>query len=366
MNKLHIAFVQAGLGAGGAEKVINSLATHWHERGYKVTIFAFSGYANESYFKYPDTIRIETMENLSERPRGGVLRILSRVLWLRERFAELKPDIIISFLTKVNVLALLASRGLSIPIIISERNNPSRQNAHPIWRHACVLLGRYADHIVMQTDSARMALPRPLQNRAIVIPNPCELSSDLANDAKPYQIAAVGRLDPQKGFDLLLQAFSKAVTRIPNATLTIFGDGAERTSLEYQANALGISNKVSMPGTTQIPGAWVQSADIFILSSRFEGFPNVLIEALSAGIATISFNCPWGPADIIDHGKNGLLVPAEDVEALAAAIVSVCSDTNLKNALKSAGPKSAERYAPNRIIEDWDGLLALSRPNPNG
>ncbi|TGV62805.1 glycosyltransferase, partial [Mesorhizobium sp. M2D.F.Ca.ET.160.01.1.1] len=111
------------------------------------------------------------------------------------------------------------------------------------------------------------------------------------------RFVAVGRLEKQKGFDLLLEAFSRVARQLPMVTLVIFGEGPERAALEQQARGLGIADRVRMPGVTNSPVGWLSVGDIFVLSSRFEGFPNVLLEALMAGMATVAFDCPWGPAD---------------------------------------------------------------------
>ncbi len=220
-------------------------------------------------------------------------------------------------------------------------------------------LAQAAAGVVMQTKAARDSLPRGLRARAVVIPNPCvpiEQTRRPAGDGS--RIIAVGRLVRQKGFDLLLQAFARLAADAPDATLTIFGDGPERRALEKQARALRIDDRVSLPGTTPSPGAWLAAGDIFVLSSRFEGFPNVLVEALAAGFAAIAFDCPWGPSDILTDQQNGLLVPPEDVDALARALLRLTRDAALRSALRKAAPAAADRYALPGVLVRWDAVFA--------
>jgi glycosyltransferase involved in cell wall biosynthesis len=355
---MRILFVQAGVGAGGAEKIVNLLAEHRAALGDEVHVLAFDSRPGGSYFPYGDTVSVETFEPADRTSKRDPRRVVRRLFWLRRRFRELQPDLIVSFLTKTNVLAALASLGLSSRLVISERNNPGRQRAHPLWQPASKFLARRATTVVMQTEAALDTLPRGVQGRALVIPNPC--TTELGNpktSGDGRRIIAVGRLDHQKGFDLLLDAFSRVAPESPDATLTIFGEGPERESLEAQAEALGIDGRVSLPGVTETPGDWLNAGDIFVLSSRFEGFPNVLVEALAGGFAAIAFDCPWGPSAILTHEKNGILVPPEDVDSLGEAMKSLVNDKGRRDALRKAAPKSVTRFSLPSVITQWDEVI---------
>ena len=358
---MRIVFVQAGLGAGGAEKIVNLLAEHRHRLGDEVHVLAFRSPPGGSYFPYRKDIRIETPGTEGGAGGQSILRAGRRISWLRSRFRALKPDLIVSFLTKTNVLVMLASRGLGARVVISERNNPGMQRAHPLWRPASLLAARAADGIVMQTEEARKILPPGAQARAAVIPNPCTIPGRArAVQSDGSRIVAVGRLDRQKGFDLLLEAFALAAPAMPGATLTIFGEGPERAALETQARTLGIDQRVQLPGVTKSPGAWLEAGDIFVLSSRFEGFPNVLVEALAGGLAAVAFDCPWGPSSIVTHGKDGLLVPPADIEGLAQALGRLVTDSELRRGLAAAAAETADRFSLPNILARWDAAFATA------
>jgi glycosyltransferase involved in cell wall biosynthesis len=138
--------------------------------------------------------------------------------------------------------------------------------------------------------------------------------------------------------------------------LSIFGEGPERGALERQADRLGIADRVRLPGLTSSPGEWIAAADIFVLSSRFEGFPNVLLEALAAGIPSVAFDCPWGPADIIHDERTGLLIAKEDVAALASALVRLLTDSDLRHRI-AACAQADTRFSTDTVLAKWDAVI---------
>jgi glycosyltransferase involved in cell wall biosynthesis len=343
------------LGAGGAEKIVNMLAHHRHELGDKVDVIAINVASPESFFPYDEAITLHALGGDSSR---GVQGTFVRLMRLRQCLQALQPDLVISFLTKVNVMVGIATMGLRTPTIMSERNNFTAQKVHPAWRLAGRMFVWRATKLVMQTEQARASLPTRLKNRAVVIANPVTQTPFNARaSGQQLKFVAVGRLERQKGFDLLLEAFALAAEKLPSASLVIFGDGPERPALRRLADRLGISSRIGMPGTTRTPQEWLEAGNVFVLSSRFEGFPNVLLEALVTGMATVSFDCPWGPSEIFRNEDCYPLVPAADVEALAAALVRVASDPATKRRLEQIGPRVAVRFSESSIFAKWDRLI---------
>jgi glycosyltransferase involved in cell wall biosynthesis len=355
---MRIVIVQSGLSAGGAEKIVNLLAVHRMRQGDEVHVAVFGGTRDSSYFEYPGSVSISSMRGDVGGAENSAKRVLRRIGWLRREIRNICPDLVISFLTKTNVMTLLACKGLGVPMAISERNNPSRQEGSVFWRGAIGVLRPSASLLVMQTEAARSELPTSLFKKSVVIPNPMTVST-AAREPKPFtgSVVAVGRLTHQKGFDLLLAAFAKLAPLFPKAMLTIFGEGSERSNLLLQARSLGISERVELPGTTRTPGDWLSAADLFVLSSRYEGFPNVLVEAVAAGLPSIAFNCPWGPSDILTHEKNGLLVKPENVEDLAGAIARLLNDETLRKALSKGTAEIAQRYELSMVMQQWDNAI---------
>ncbi|WP_203423940.1 glycosyltransferase [Sinorhizobium sp. BG8] len=353
---MRIAFVLSGLGTGGAEKIVNLLAHHRLSRGDAVSVIAVNAGTPDSYFPYDRAIEIHALAKGASGPLGVLLRTLA----LRRRLRRFKPDIVISFLTKINVQTGLAATGLGVPFVLSERNNFLTQEMSPFWRRASPIVARRAKCLVMQTREACRSLPEDLWPKVTIIPNPVALPENWSRTpGDGSRIVAVGRLDRQKGFDLLLQAFANIAGSLPAVTLTIFGEGAQRTALERQVQDLGLGDRVRLPGVTKSPVDWISAGDIFVLSSRFEGFPNAVLEAMTAGLATIAFDCPWGPSEILDGPDAGLLVPAGDVLRLGEAIRNVATDPALRHLLADAGARTAaSRYATAPVLARWDAVIA--------
>jgi glycosyltransferase involved in cell wall biosynthesis len=162
---------------------------------------------------------------------------------------------------------------------------------------------------------------------------------------------------PQKGFDLLLKAFAKTRQDFPQWRLVIWGEGSDRAELEAERDRLGLQDCVEMPGITSRPGIWVETADAFVLSSRYEGWGIVLLEAMAAGIPVLSFDCQWGPREMVDDGRDGLLVENGSVDALAAGLIRLLGDEELRARLGKAAAASAARFTPQNVMRDWDQVI---------
>ncbi|MCV6824502.1 MULTISPECIES: glycosyltransferase family 4 protein [Halocynthiibacter] len=356
MKKL--VFVQAGFGAGGAEKIINLIARHRHERGDEVTVLALYGSPEESYFPYPPGITLKTMEGDGQRAKPGIRGALMQALWVRKQIKSIAPDAVLSFLTRVNVISSLAMQGMSIPLTVSERNNPNKQRNGRVWRTLIKRMFARADHIVLQTKGSFELLEQDQYAKATVIPNPCFIAGHRTSKKRDKKhIVAVGRLTAQKGFEVLIKAFAKVNAQHPDAKLTIWGEGEERENLTKQIEELGLSEVVSLPGNTEAPMEWVKTAPTLVLSSHYEGFPNVLAEAMSAGMAVIATDCPWGPSDLVSDSVNGLLVPVGDSAALSRAITRLLDKPELQTSFGREAAKTASKFELETILNQWDQVL---------
>jgi glycosyltransferase involved in cell wall biosynthesis len=176
------------------------------------------------------------------------------------------------------------------------------------------------------------------------------------------EVLAMGRLAPQKGFDLLLEAWSIALKRLPDWSLRIVGDGQLRDQLVRQASTLGIETRVIFTPFSDDPFSLFSQCGIFVLSSRFEGLGLVLIEAMTCGAACISFDCPNGPREVIRNGVNGLLVPAERVDALASAMVILGENPMLRHRLGNAARSVSRKFSEPRVAARWHDVLYGQMP----
>lgn len=367
--------VVGSLAAGGTERVVSILASDWADRGHSVCVLTYSG---DSADHYPVGASVERRRiNLLWNSIGLVGRITDlfrRWLLLRNAAVSYRPDVVISFGEMTNVRVLLSTFGRGFPVVVSERIDPRRFPIPRIWRLMRRLLYPFASALVVQTDAvatwARGVVPR---NRVVVIPNPLPATSTAQSRPSLLghrkTVLAAGRLDRQKGFDLLLQAYAMAGLSTEQWQLVILGEGPERAALELQATELRLSDAVVMPGLVADPSPWMAHSELFVLSSRFEGFPNVLIEAMSAGLAAIAFDCASGPSEIVTHARNGFLIAPGDIASLASAIRRLVSDTSLRKRLgESARTAVRQRCDLTRVSATWESTwrAALLRSRANG
>lgn len=207
------------------------------------------------------------------------------------------------------------------------------------------------------------------KSRGSVIPNPVLyplprgepfLKPTSIVDETKHLLLAVGRLDTQKGFDQLLTAFGMLAERLPHWDLVILGEGQERKALETQKDLLGLAGRAHLPGRVGNPGDWYTRGDCYVMSSRFEGFPNTLLEAMAHGLPAISFDCETGPADIIREGVDGYLVPPlEGAMGLSQTMEMVMQDEDLRRQMGKAAVTVRERFSSERVMCAWDKILGL-------
>ena len=359
--------VAGSLAGGGIARTVATLANAWVEQGRTVSVLAFDEPGTHCLYPLDERVKLIRAGLLGES-RGvldAIKRNVRRLVRLRRRIVDARPDAVIAFGDQTNVLVLLALMGAEIPVLVSERIDPRRHRVGLIWSTLRQVTYRLARQIVVQTDGVRSAFSAHLRARTITIPNPVPVPAPVADKAaKPVYAAAngpvvmgMGRLHRQKGFDVLLEAFARVSERRSEWTMVIWGEGPARPELEEQCRRLGLSDRVSLPGVTDDPMSQLASADLFILSSRYEGFPNALCEAMAVGLAVVATDCDSGPADIVRSGEDGLLVPADDVDALAQAMDVLMGDVELRERFGYAARAVVERFSVPRILAAWDEIL---------
>jgi GalNAc-alpha-(1->4)-GalNAc-alpha-(1->3)-diNAcBac-PP-undecaprenol alpha-1,4-N-acetyl-D-galactosaminyltransferase len=361
---MQLVMTVSSLAAGGTERVIATLAGALQERGHQVFVITDSPSTSDHYPLETGIRRIA----LGLPSDSGLLwslawRNVLRVMRMRGEIRTVRPTAVIAFGDTASVRAVLAGLGTGVPVVVSERTDP-RENPQP-WALNVLrrLLYPRAKAVVVQTRSvAAWAGAFVPSGRVYVVPNPIRKLS--AGSPPPDALGprntavAVGRLGREKGFDLLLEAFARSKLAAAEWQLVILGDGPDRPALQRRIDALGLQRAVLMPGVVKHPEQWLQHAQLFVLSSRVEGFPNALLEAMQCGLPVAAFDCPSGPGEIIRHEQTGLLIPAGDVEALAAAVNRLAGDAELRQRLGSAAATDvASRFSLQHIGSMWEELL---------
>jgi len=357
--------VIAHLGLGGAERIIALLANHWARKGWRITLMTLD-HGNEAHF-YPIDPAVKHVDfGWSRVWKSAIpkLRMPCTLLALRAALRRTKPNVIVSFLDTTNVSVLMASFGMGIPVIVSERNDPHYEAVSTSWDRLRRWFYPAAACVVAQTQRALDYFSLRVRERGCVIPNPVLLPNAIDRSGRKSEgdhmrcgVIAVGRLSEQKGFDLLLTAFAQIAPDNPDWSLTIWGEGNERRRLEAMVRNLGLDERVDLPGKTQRIFEHLPRADLFVLSSRYEGFPNALCEAMACGVPAISFDCPSGPNEIIRDGIDGILVPAGNVDALAYAMQRLMNDRTLRASLSIRAPEVLERFNAERIFARWEQVV---------
>lgn len=362
---MRITLVIASDDIGGAQRAMALMANYWAAEGHHVTLVSLGPQFKDRYELHRLVKRVSLNLSSDSAHLGQALyHNVLRVLRLRDQFRQLQPDVVISFMSSTNVLTILATRGQGIPVIISERTNPHRQAIGLVWNTLRSLLYRYADALVVQTSALRdWAMGVAVSARVEIIPNPvnpeCNGSATSAGrHESSHTVVAMGRLVRLKGFDLLIEAFARCAGQHPQWSLVILGDGEERSNLESLIVTKGLQNRVRLAGMVPCPSQILGQADLFVLSSRFEGFPNALMEAMACKLAVISTDCPNGPRDIIRDGVDGLLVPPDDVNALAKGMDRLMANPAERRRLGARAMEVVERFSIEKIMSMWDELLA--------
>lgn len=350
---LTILFYINVINGGGAARVMVNLSKQFCEHSYKVLLVT-SYRAEGEYELSPQVIRYSLEDAQIEQSR--VKKNLSRIRKLRRIIVDEKVDVVVTFMLESNFRGLLATLGLPTCNIVSVRNAPEIEYKGHLNKIVARYLLPQADGCVFQTEEAKSWFPRKLTDKSRVISNP--IVSDfflVKRNPKDKLIVSCGRLTKQKNQEMLINAFAEVNKSISGALLYIFGEGNLQEHLLKRISDLGLEDKVFLKGQTSDVKNVLSEADLFVLSSDYEGMPNALMEAMAVGVPCISTDCPCGgPRMLIKNGENGILVSPGNVDELASSIVKVLSDQHMKIKLGENAKKSVVEYKPERIFGEWE------------
>ena len=343
-------FFVSSLDDGGAQRVISILASRMVQKGMDVEIVTYL----DAPVLYPihSEVKITCVQKETEKKS-----LISNLLWLRSYFKE-NAEIVLSFLAPFNMIALVATMGLRVPIVVADRNDPAKVPGNKVIRFARDILYVFADQVVVQTE-ANKAYFKVLSKKTTVIYNPVDLKeyTGLAlKSEKDKIIVSAGRLMPQKNQKMLIDAFSAIMKKFPEYQLVIYGEGSYREELESYVKALKLEERIFMPGSVTDLYDKMKSAELFVLSSDYEGMPNALIEAMCMGLPVISTKVS-GATDLINHGKNGLLTEVGDKKEMENAMEQMLSDENLREQMAIEAVQLAEMLRTDEILKQWQEII---------
>ncbi|SDF31146.1 glycosyltransferase family 4 protein [Cellulophaga baltica] len=350
---MKIDFIISALHGGGAERVMVLLAEYFSKKGHIVKLITF----NDGEF-------YELNENITrvKLHHGRIKNHKIRSFINLHSYYKLKsnrPDFIISFLTLINLITIIVAKIYGINIIASEHINHLQQKSK-LALFTKKYIYKYANYITVLT-SYDINYYKKLKANVVVMPNPSTFSSfNEIGNIRDKSIIAVGNLDRynHKGFDNLISIVAPIFKKYPDWTLKIIGAGdVGKTFLKNLVEKHNINSNVEFFGFKSNVSTYMQESEIFVLPSRFEGLPMVLIEAMSQGMACIAYDCVTGPSDIIENNYNGLLIVDQDSIKMREGIISLINDENLRAKLKNNSTESIKKYDIENIYQQWLKLL---------
>lgn len=362
-----ILVVIHSLHGGGAERVAVDLSGEWARAGSAVTVVTLASAQDDAYVLHPSVKRVALdMAGASGGGVRGLLANVSRVRALRAEIIAARPDVVLGMMTTASVLAVLAARGLPVRVIATEHTHPPSQSLSGLWLRLRRWTYPRAHRVVALTrDTATWIETHVPGSKMAVIPNPVHWPLPHEEPVVPpprsegRMLLAVGRLHPDKGFDMLLDAFGAIAAQLPQWRLVILGEGTQRAALTAKIAQLGLQDRVSLPGRVGNVDDWYAAADLYVLSSRVEGLSNTLLEAMASGLAAVAFDCETGPREIVHDGVDGLLVrPAADPQSLARALESVMSDDARLQSLAEQALLVRERFSMARVSGLWRDVFS--------
>jgi GalNAc-alpha-(1->4)-GalNAc-alpha-(1->3)-diNAcBac-PP-undecaprenol alpha-1,4-N-acetyl-D-galactosaminyltransferase len=349
------------MGPGGAERTMSYLLSYLAEE-CAVTLLTFENRDAVSFYPLPQSIEYIRADKLGGRLAKRAFRILSRPHLIRRTTEAVAPDVIISFTDTTNITALLACARLGVPTIVSERIDPSEHNIG--WARNFLRDCTYPLAKILVVPSRRVAdYFTSLQSKIRIIGNPIPIppvraQPSVPNDFGRKRVIAVGRYEPQKGFDRLIDAFALIAASYPNWDLSIIGEGSERFALEERVRRAGLERRIKLIGL--VPNVFQELAGSHVMAfpSRYEGFPNSLAEGLAAGLPAVGFSGVSGVEELILHDQTGLLVDQSSGAAgLAAALSRMLADSQYRARLGKAAHRHVQQWTPDRIFALWKDVL---------
>lgn len=355
-----IALFISSLQKGGSERVMVNLAEFFHKNRYEVILV--TQYKQDVEYDISPEIRRVYSEPAEHELQGGrIHNFCVRFKTLRNIWKAYKPDIILAFLGKNNLMAIATSMFLPSKVAVSVRGEPTMEYEGKLLQFLAKSMFGLADGVVLQTERAKLFFPKWVQKKAKILPNPMnpQFLNKRYTGVREDKIVAVGRLDENKNHAMLIHAFARIVAEYPNMKLVIYGEGRSREMLENLVREKELEDRIELPGSITNVAEHIANARIFTLTSNTEGMPNSLMEAMALGLPVIATDCPCGgPATLIENDVNGILVPVGDAYALADAFRKILSSQEYADKLGENAYEITKKLSPDKVNSEWKKYLS--------
>lgn len=357
-SKANITFILGSLTAGGAEKVASFLIDSLQNAGCKVSLVSRRG-SEADFFTIPDSINRIVLggEGESGNKLVGLMKNVLYVARLRKALKRTNPDVVISFLTRPNIYTILATRFMNCRVVISERNDTTRQTHDWPWGRLRRKLYSYADVITANSQIALDGMAEYVPGeKMVLIPNPVEVPQGRAVFDQSKRILNVGRLEKVKNQRLIIDAFGKTKLHETGWSLDFLGEGSDVEPLEVYKNQTEFSDHITFHGLVKNIETWYQNAALFVLASDYEGTPNALLEAMASGLPSIVSDSLPGAVELIGT-ECGLVFRHGSVEDLSQKIALLSDSPELRKTMGEKARKRVEEFSPDRVFQLWSRIL---------
>ncbi|MBR0410344.1 MAG: glycosyltransferase family 4 protein [Eubacterium sp.] len=360
---MKILFYISTIRGGGAARVMTNIANAFSTKGY--TVYFVTNFPDYHEYTLNGNIKRFNLE-ATENKQNVISKNIKRISALRIIIHNEKPDVSVSFMGENNFRLIMAAFGFATKSVVSVRNDPAKEYSSRFSKMIADFLYKRANGIVFQTEDARAAFPQKVQEKSRIIYNQVDERFYHQNENLGKYILACGRLSNQKNYPLLLMAFAELLKEFPEEQLRIYGEGTLKEELTTLTKELGIEQSVHFMGFSTDMVSIYRDAKFLVMTSDYEGMPNVILEALASSIPVISTDCPCGgPRMVIKNGVNGYLIPVGDIESLTTNMKRLLNNMEMLYNMKNNAYLSAQRFSSGNVFKMWENFILEVSSNRN-